>query len=60
MPDDVQVLISYKRLTELLETAQGLEELKEQNKRILDLIEGLKINQIQCMDAIGELRKELR
>lgn len=58
MPDDVQVLISYKRLTELLETAQGLEELKQQNKRIMDMIDGLRIVQTQCMDAIGQLRKE--
>lgn len=60
MPDDVQVLISYKRLTELLETAQGLEELKQQNKQILSLIDGLRTTQIQCMDAIGQLRKELK
>lgn len=60
MPDDVQVLISYRRLTELLETAQGLEELRQQNKQILDLIDGLRSMQVQCMDAIGQLRKELK
>ena len=60
MPDDVQVLISYKRLTELLDAAQSLDELRQQNNQILGLIDGLRTMQIQCMDAIGQLRKELR
>lgn len=56
-PEEVQVIISYKQLTELLSAAQGLTELNVKMDRLFDQLDAIKATQIECMDKIGELNR---
>lgn len=56
-PDELQVIISYKQLTELLGAAQGLQALNSKLDYLLAQLDAIKSTQVECMDRIGELNR---
>lgn len=54
---DLQVLISYKDLMELLEASKQIEQLKKDNKRLHNQMVQLRSQFTELMDAFGELRR---
>lgn len=56
-PEELQVILSYKQLTELLTAAQGLTELSQKIDRLFEQLDAIKSTQVECMDRIGELNK---
>lgn len=62
MPDngDLQVLISYQKLSELLQAASCIKELQDNQKRIMQRVEALHRDIYDLIDIVGELRKKLR
>lgn len=53
---ELQVLIPYKDLMELLEASRQIEQLKIDNKRLHKQFEALRLQFTELMDAFGDLR----
>lgn len=54
---DIQVLIPYKDLMELLEASKQIEQLKKDNKRLHNKFDALRSQFIELMDAFGDLKR---
>lgn len=54
---ELQVLIPYKDLMELLEASRQIEQLTKDNKRLHKQLEALRLQFTELMDAFGELRR---
>lgn len=54
---DLQVLIPYKDLMELLEASKQIEQLKKDNKRLHNQMIQLRSQFTEVMDAFGELKR---
>lgn len=54
-----QVIIPYKTLCELLETAQEVKSLRAEVKKLSQQVGAMRIIQGECIEKIGELRKQL-
>lgn len=54
---ELQVLIPYKDLMELLEASRQIEQLKKDNKRLHKQLEVLRSEFVELMDAFGDLRR---
>ena len=54
---ELQVLIPYKDLMELLEASRQIEQLKKDNKRLHKQLYALRSEFVELMDAFGELRR---
>ena len=54
---ELQVLISYKDLLELLEASRQIEQLKKANKRLHKQLDALRSEFVELMDAFGDLRR---
>lgn len=57
--DDIQVLISYKRLTELLQASERLESLLQHVGHLEDQVLALRMIQAECFEKIKEIQKQL-
>lgn len=57
---ELQVVLPYKTLMELLEASQAVDELRNENKRLHDLYDGMRGQMLEIMDVIGDLREEIR
>lgn len=53
---ELQVLIPYKDLMELLEASRQIEQLKKDNKRLHKQLDALRSEFVELMDAFGDLR----
>lgn len=56
---DLQVLIPYRDLLELLEASKEVERLKKDNKRLHAKFDALRSQFIELMDAFGDLRRHV-
>lgn len=56
-PPELQVLIPYKDLMELLEASKQIEQLKKDNKRLHNQMIQLRSQFTEVMDAFGELKR---
>ena len=54
-----QVIIPYKTLCELLETAQEVKSLRAEIKKLSKQVGAMRIIQGECIEKIGELKKLL-
>lgn len=54
---DLQVLIPYKDLVELLEASRQIEQLKKDNKRLHTKLDALRSQFVELMDAFGDLKR---
>lgn len=54
---ELQVLIPYKDLMELLEASRQIEQLKKDNKRLHKQLDALRSEFVELMDAFGDLRR---
>lgn len=54
---ELQVLIPYKDLMELLEASRQIEQLKKDNKRLHNQMIQLRSQFTELMDAFGELKR---
>lgn len=54
---ELQVLIPYKDLMELLEASKQIEQLKKDNKRLHNQMIELRSQFTEVMDAFGELKR---
>lgn len=54
-PDDLQVIISYKQLTELLNASQRVEALDKKVDRVLLQQDAFRCQLIELMDAFRQL-----
>ena len=54
---ELQVLIPYKDLMELLEASKQIEQLKKDNKRLHNQMIQLRSQFTEVMDAFGELKR---
>lgn len=54
-PDELQVLISYKQLSELLNASQRVEALEKKVDRVLDQQDALRCQFSQLMDTFRQL-----
>lgn len=53
---DLQVLIPYKDLMELLEASKQIEALKKDNKKLHEKLDALRSQFVELMDKFGELK----
>lgn len=53
---ELQVLISYKDLMELLEASRQIEQLKKDNKRLHKQLDALRSQFLELLEAFGELK----
>lgn len=53
---DIQVLIPYKDLMELLEASKQIESLQKDNKKLHDKLDALRSQFVELMDAFGDLK----
>ena len=53
---ELQVLIPYKDLMELLEASRQLEQLKKDNKRLHKQFDALRSQFLELLEAFGELK----
>lgn len=53
---DIQVVIPYKDLVELLEASRQIESLKEDNKRLHEQIGALRSQFLELMEQFRELK----
>lgn len=53
---DIQVLIPYKDLCELLNASEEVKKLRKEVKRLTNQQDSLRSQFIELMDAFGELR----
>lgn len=53
---ELQVLIPYKDLLELLEASRQIEQLKKDNKRLHKQLDALRTQFIELMEAFGDLK----
>lgn len=56
---DIQVVLPYKDLLELLEASKQVGDLKADNKRLHDQMDALRSQFTELMDKFGELRREV-
>ena len=54
---ELQVLIPYKDLMELLEASKQIEQLKKDNKRLHNQMTELRSQFTEVIDAFGELKR---
>lgn len=54
---DIQVLIPYKYLCELLEASEEVKGLRKDNARLAEQVLALRIIQQECIEKIAELEK---
>lgn len=60
VPPEVQVLIPYDRLQELLGAAHSVEELQDEIKRRDEQIAALRGQLGEVFEVIGEIRRDIR
>ena len=53
---ELQVLIPYKDLKELLEASRQKEQLKKDNKRLHKQLDALRSQFLELLEAFGELK----
>lgn len=53
---ELQVLIPYKDLMELLEASRQIEQLKKDNKRLHKQFDALRSQFLELLEAFGELK----
>lgn len=53
---DIEVLIPYKDLMELLEASKQIESLQKDNKKLHDKLDALRSQFVELMDAFGDLK----
>ena len=53
---ELQVLIPYKDLMELLEASRQIEQLKKDNKRLHKQLDALRSQFLELMEAFGDLK----
>lgn len=54
---DIQVLIPYKDLMELLEASKQIEALKKDNKKLHEKHDALRSQFLELMEAFGDLKR---
>lgn len=57
--DDIQVLIPYRRLVELLKASDELEQLRKELTRLEQQNAAMRLTQAECMEKIREIEKSL-
>lgn len=57
--DDIQVLISYKRLTELVQASEQVEALRKDCARLEAQVLALRMIQSECIEKIRYIEKYL-
>lgn len=55
----LQVLIPYKDLMELLEASREIEQLKQDNKRMHTKFDALRSQFLELMEAFGDLKNHV-
>ena len=53
---ELQVLIPYSQLMDLLKASETVDQLSADNKRLHDQLSSLRTQFVELMDAFGELR----
>lgn len=56
---ELQVVLPYSRLLELLQAAQAVEDLKRENKILSDQLGALRSQFTELMEVIGDLKREV-
>lgn len=56
---ELQIIIPYKQLTELLQAGEEVKQLRAEVKKLSKQIDAMRIVQRECIDRIGELKKLL-
>lgn len=56
---DLQVVLPYKTLLELLEASQAVESLRKDNERLSAQMAALRSQFTELMTLVGDLRKEI-
>ena len=59
LTDDIQVLIPYKRLVELLQASEELDAVRNDYARLEKQVLALRMIQTECMEKIGDLERQL-
>lgn len=54
---DIQVVLPYKDLVELLEASRQIESLKEDNKRLHEQLVALRSQFLELMEQFGDLKR---
>ena len=54
---DIQVVLPYKDLVELLEASRQIESLKADNKRLHDQLDALRSQFLELMEQFGDLKR---
>lgn len=57
--DDIQVLIPYKRLVELLQASEELSAVRNDYARLEKQVLALRMIQTECMEKIRDLERQL-
>lgn len=57
---ELQVVLPYSKLLELLEAAQAVEDLHKANKRLDDQLGALRNQFTDMMVVLGDLKKEIQ
>ena len=56
---ELQVVLPYSRLVELLEAAQAVDDLKQQHDYVLDQLGALRNQFVDLMEVVGDLKREV-
>lgn len=56
---ELQVVLPYSRLLELLEAAQAVEDLRKENKRLFEQMCALRSQFTELMEVLGDLKREI-
>ena len=54
---DIQVVIPYKDLVELLEASKEIKDLRSDNKRLHEQFDALRSQFLELMEQFGDLRR---
>ena len=56
---ELQVVLPYSRLLELLDAAQAVKDLRQENERLTDQVRALRSQFTEVMVVINDLKKEI-
>lgn len=56
---ELQVVLPYSKLLELLEAAQAVEDLRRENKRLYEQFGALRSQFTELMDVVGDLKRDI-
>lgn len=56
---ELQVVLPYSRLLELLDAAQAVEDLRRENKRLEEQLSALRSQFTEMLVVLGDLKKEI-